>query len=142
MAEPTYEREVARQIAEGSGSAKIKNVDDLLNSGETWEVSNSVVYSVRSGKKGSGRLVTNRPAGRSYSCPPLLPVGSFHGGEDGTAAQTCVDARRSPHLCLEAMEDCHIRSASPEMAGAEMAEGFPCVYRHVDAGCCQARCAC
>ena len=38
VAEPTYEREVARQIAEVQATAKIKNVDDLLNSGETWEV--------------------------------------------------------------------------------------------------------
>ena len=37
VAEPTYEREVARQIAEVQATAKIKNVDDLLNSGETWE---------------------------------------------------------------------------------------------------------
>ena len=38
VAEPTYEHEVERQIAEVSAQSKIKCVDDLLNSGETWEV--------------------------------------------------------------------------------------------------------
>ena len=35
---PTYEREVARQVEEVKASSKIKCVDDLLNSGETWMV--------------------------------------------------------------------------------------------------------
>lgn len=34
----TYNNEVARQVAEVQASSKIKCMDDLLNSGETWEV--------------------------------------------------------------------------------------------------------
>ena len=36
--EPTYNREVARQVAEVQEKSKIKCMDDLLNSGETWEI--------------------------------------------------------------------------------------------------------
>ncbi len=36
--EPTYNREVARQVAEVQEKSKIKCVDDLLNSGETWTI--------------------------------------------------------------------------------------------------------
>ncbi len=35
---PNYDSEVARQVEEVRSSAKIKCVDDLLNSGDTWEV--------------------------------------------------------------------------------------------------------
>ncbi len=35
---PTYEREVARQVAEVKAKSKIICMDDLLHSGETWEV--------------------------------------------------------------------------------------------------------
>ena len=35
---PSYESEVARQVAEVQATAKIKCVDDLLRSGEVWEV--------------------------------------------------------------------------------------------------------
>ncbi len=36
--EPTYNREVARQVAEVQEKSKIKCMDDLLNSGETWTI--------------------------------------------------------------------------------------------------------
>ncbi len=36
--EPTYNREVARQVKEVQEKSKIKCVDDLLNSGETWTI--------------------------------------------------------------------------------------------------------
>mgnify|MGYP003537506952 FL=1 len=36
--EPTYNREVARQVREVQESSKIKCMDDLLNSGETWTI--------------------------------------------------------------------------------------------------------
>ena len=36
--EPTYNREVARQVKEVQEKSKIKCMDDLLNSGETWEI--------------------------------------------------------------------------------------------------------
>ena len=36
--EPTYNREVARQVKEVQESSKIKCMDDLLNSGETWTI--------------------------------------------------------------------------------------------------------
>ncbi len=36
--EPTYDSEVARQIEEVKAKSKIKCVDDLLNSGETWSI--------------------------------------------------------------------------------------------------------
>ena len=36
--EPTYNREVARQVREVQEKSKIKCMDDLLNSGETWMV--------------------------------------------------------------------------------------------------------
>ena len=53
VAEPTYEREVARQIAEVQATAKIKNVDDLLNSGETCVDARPVTASV---PRGYGRF--------------------------------------------------------------------------------------
>lgn len=36
--EPTYNREVARQVKEVQEKSKIKCMDDLLNSGETWTI--------------------------------------------------------------------------------------------------------
>ena len=36
--EPVYDREVARQVEEVGATAKIHNLDELLNSGETWSV--------------------------------------------------------------------------------------------------------
>ncbi|MBP3440621.1 MAG: 2-oxoacid:ferredoxin oxidoreductase subunit beta [Tidjanibacter sp.] len=36
--EPTYNNEVARQVAEVQEKSKIKCMDDLLNSGETWTI--------------------------------------------------------------------------------------------------------
>jgi 2-oxoglutarate ferredoxin oxidoreductase subunit beta len=36
--EPTYNKEVARQVAEVQEKSKIKCMDDLLNSGETWTI--------------------------------------------------------------------------------------------------------
>lgn len=36
--QPTYDREVAKQVEQVKFQSKIKNVDDLLHSGETWEV--------------------------------------------------------------------------------------------------------
>ena len=36
--EPTYNREVARQVKEVQENSKIKCMDDLLNSGETWTI--------------------------------------------------------------------------------------------------------
>jgi 2-oxoglutarate ferredoxin oxidoreductase subunit beta len=36
--EPTYNKEVARQVAEVQEKSKIKCMDDLLNSGETWVI--------------------------------------------------------------------------------------------------------
>lgn len=38
MGEPVYDREVARQVEEVGATAKIHNLDELLNSGETWSV--------------------------------------------------------------------------------------------------------
>lgn len=35
---PTYDDLVEEQITQAKGNTKIKNVDDLLNSGETWEI--------------------------------------------------------------------------------------------------------
>ena len=35
---PTYDDLVEEQIRVAKGKEKIKNVDDLLNSGETWEI--------------------------------------------------------------------------------------------------------
>lgn len=36
---PTYDQELARQLADSQARAKIRSVKDLLHSGETWEVS-------------------------------------------------------------------------------------------------------
>ena len=36
--EPTYNKEVARQVSEVQEKSKIKCMDDLLNSGETWTI--------------------------------------------------------------------------------------------------------
>lgn len=38
VADKTYDDEVVRQIEEVTAASKIKCVDDLLNSGETWEI--------------------------------------------------------------------------------------------------------
>ncbi len=38
VAEPTYNKEVARQVSEVQEKSKIKCMDDLLNSGETWTI--------------------------------------------------------------------------------------------------------
>jgi 2-oxoglutarate ferredoxin oxidoreductase subunit beta len=35
---PTYENDVENQIAEVTKVSKIKNMDDLLNSGSVWKV--------------------------------------------------------------------------------------------------------
>ena len=35
---PTYDDLVEEQITYGKANGKIKNVDDLLNSGDTWEI--------------------------------------------------------------------------------------------------------
>jgi len=35
---PTYDDLIMEQIAFAKENSKIKNVDDLLNSGETWEI--------------------------------------------------------------------------------------------------------
>jgi 2-oxoglutarate ferredoxin oxidoreductase subunit beta len=35
---PTYENDVENQIAEIKKTSKIKNMDDLLNSGSVWKV--------------------------------------------------------------------------------------------------------
>jgi 2-oxoglutarate ferredoxin oxidoreductase subunit beta len=35
---PTYDDMVEEQITEAKANSKIKNVDDLLNSGDTWEI--------------------------------------------------------------------------------------------------------
>ena len=39
VAAPTYDQELASQLADSQARAKIRSVKDLLNSGETWEVS-------------------------------------------------------------------------------------------------------
>jgi 2-oxoglutarate ferredoxin oxidoreductase subunit beta len=35
---PTYDDMVEDQISQAKSNSKIRNVDDLLNSGETWEI--------------------------------------------------------------------------------------------------------
>jgi 2-oxoglutarate ferredoxin oxidoreductase subunit beta len=35
---PTYDDLVEEQITYAKGNSKIKSVDDLLNSGDTWEI--------------------------------------------------------------------------------------------------------
>jgi 2-oxoglutarate ferredoxin oxidoreductase subunit beta len=35
---PTYEKDIENQIAEVKKVSKIKNMDDLLNSGSAWKV--------------------------------------------------------------------------------------------------------
>jgi 2-oxoglutarate ferredoxin oxidoreductase subunit beta len=35
---PSYDQLLEEQIQEAQRTSKIRNVDDLLNSGETWEI--------------------------------------------------------------------------------------------------------
>ena len=94
------------------------------------------MYSVRSEKQGSGRLVKYWPAGRSYSCPPLLVSVRSMAGKTVPLRKHVSMLVRSPHLCLEAMEDFpHPVGVAGDGGGGD-GEGSP-VYRHVDAGCCQ-----